>query len=252
MRFQEDFMTSSVSSKTCDASIDCRWLAFDAVGTLIYPDPPVAVAYHSFASRYGSRLSVNEVGDRFRNAFRRSETSVFPNGPQSGSPWLSSDEFEVARWRWIVEQVLPDVANIEECFVELWDHFARPSSWSLFDDVEMVLPALRNAGYRLAIASNFDSRLHNVCDGHAALKWIERCIVSSETGCRKPAPEFYSRLISQCDCLANQILMVGDDFAHDVAGPLAAGLQAILIDRKSNRSTDSIQSLEQLLNPRAV
>src|SRR4051812_23656349 len=88
---------------------DCRWLIFDAVGTLIQPNPSVAVAYQTIAAQHGSRYSVDEVGQRFRQAFRRSELDVFPNGPAAGSHWFSSDQIEIARWRWIVSEVVPDV-----------------------------------------------------------------------------------------------------------------------------------------------
>ena len=225
----------------------CRWLVFDAVGTLIHPTPSVAVAYHSIASRYGSQFTVSEVGDRFRQAFRRSEIDVFPNGPAAGSHWFSSNEIEIARWRWIVSEVVPDVNDIERCFGELWDHFARPASWACFDDVQVALHSLAKAGYRLAIASNFDSRLHSVCDGHGELEPIQRRFVSSETGFRKPSPDFYSAVISQCECRPNEILMVGDDPEHDVAGPVAMGMKAILIDRGTkNPVRNSIRSLSEL------
>ena len=240
-------MLSDFERRLLPSSIQC--LVFDAVGTLIQPNPSVPVAYHSIASRYGSRISVNEIGSRFRRAFRQSETDQFPNGPAAGSNYVSSDSIEKARWRWIVEQVVPDVNNIELCFAELWEHFARPSSWSVFEDVGSTLSALRKAGYRLIVASNFDSRLHSVCRGHDVLSVIERSFVSSEIGYRKPAREFYKSLIAHCDCPPNQILMVGDDPEHDVAGPIAANMHAMLIDRKStNCDSNSICSLDRLLS----
>lgn len=225
-----------------------KWLIFDAVGTLIQPTPPVAVAYQTIASRYGSQSTVTEVSDRFRQAFRQSEVDAFPDGPSRNTPWASSNEIEFARWRWIVGQVVPDVENHDQCFREMWDYFARPTAWSCFHDVRATLMCLRNAGYRLAIASNFDSRLHAVCDGMAELQPIEHRFVSSETGFRKPAPDFYSAIIRHCDCPANEILMVGDDAEHDVAGPLAVGMAAILLDRKSEKSSQtSIGSLSELI-----
>ncbi len=228
---------------------DCRWLVFDAVGTLIHPEPSVAIAYQSIAARHGSRFTVGEVGERFRRAFRQSETCVFPNGPTADSCWFSSDAIELARWRWIVKEVVPDVDDVEKCFIELWDHFASPSSWSCFDDVGMALSMLDKAGFRLAIASNFDSRLNSVCEVHPALKAIECRFISSEMGFRKPAPEFYSLLISHCGCPANEILMIGDDPQHDVAGPISAGMYAVLLDRRvTNASPSSINSLQQLVS----
>ena len=226
-----------------------QWLVFDAVGTLIQPNPSVPVAYHTIASRYGSQISVDEIGSRFRRAFRQSETDQFTDGPEAGSHYVSSDTIEKARWRWIVEQVGPDVNNIQQCFTELWDHFALPSSWSVFDDVGPTLSALRTAGYRLVIASNFDARLHSVCRGHDVLSSIEQSFVSSEMGYRKPAKEFYSSLIARCGGRPSQILMIGDDPEHDVAGPIAANMHAMLIDRKStNYDSNSIRSLDRLLS----
>jgi putative hydrolase of the HAD superfamily len=242
---------SDFDGRFSPSSIQC--LVFDAVGTLIQPNPPVPVAYHSIASRYGSQISVDEIGRRFRRAFRQSETDRFPNGPATGSNYVSSDSIEKARWRWIVEEVVPDVNNLQQCFAELWDHFARPASWTVFDDVGLTLTELSKAGYRLVIASNFDSRLHSVCRGHDVLSLIERSFVSSEMGYRKPAKEFYSTLISRCGCLPNEILMIGDDPEHDVAGPIAANMHAMLIDRKSsNFDSNSIRSLDRLLSSSAL
>ena len=245
-------MVMMLDSSDITKDFPWRWLIFDAVGTLIHPDPPVAVAYHSVATRHGSRLTVAEIGERFKRAFKRSETEPFTNGPSPGFPLLSSEAIEAARWRWIVGEVIPDVDSIEDCYRELWDHFARPTSWSCFDDVEETLSTLSMAGIRLAIASNFDSRLHEVWAGHAPLKSIEHRFVSSECGCRKPARDFYDLILSHCDCPPNQILMVGDDPEHDVAGPMAAGMQSLLIDRRPHSASGSIQSLLQLVKGTAI
>lgn len=232
-------------SRTAPTWQRCRWLIFDAVGTLIQPNPSVAVAYQTIASRHGSQLTVEEVGQRFRHAFRQSEQTSFST--TNGHHWDSNDQIELARWRWIVGEVVPDVRNHELCFDELWDHFARPTSWTCFDDVKPALAALGDAGYRLAIGSNFDSRLHRVCDAWPDLLPIERRFVSSETGYRKPAPQFYQALIAACDCAPDEILMIGDDPEHDVSGPTAAGIQARLIDRRTSSGTGTLKSLRELL-----
>ncbi len=240
-----------MSRTNSDANLDghlpkCRWLVFDAVGTLIDPHPTVAAAYHAVGSRFGTRYSIAEVDQRFRAAFRFSESEGFPGG-LVGAPWTTSDDIERARWRWIVQDVFPDVHDLENCFHELWEHFAQPASWRCFGDVEETLTQLSTLGYRLAIASNFDCRLHPVCDGLPALKPIELRIVSAGVGYRKPAPEFYRALVAACDCQPSEILMIGDDFAYDVAAARAAGLQALHLDRKSQVSEiGAISSLIQM------
>lgn len=205
-------------------------------------------AYHDVAVKHGSLLSVTEIGDRFGRAFDQSETDSFPGGPDAQTPWLTSDAIERARWRWIVSQVVPDVDDPDACFEELWQHFTKPTSWVCFDDVATALVTFQRQGYRLAIASNFDSRLHAICDQEPALQPIEKRFVSSETGFRKPSPGFYAAVIEQCGGQPNQILMVGDDPQHDVSAARSAGLHAVLIDRRvSAPKPGSIQTLEDLL-----
>lgn len=226
---------------------DCQWLAFDAVGTLINPDPSVAVAYHSVGSRFGSQLTVEEVGQRFRSAFRRSERDGFPGGPSPAESWKTSDSVEEARWRWIVGEVFSDIQEQESCFCELWDHFARPTSWSLFADVGESLSRLATAGYRLAIASNFDTRLHGVCDSLPSLGRIERRVVSATVGFRKPSAEFFAEVVRVCACEPHRILMIGDNHEYDVLAPRAAGLRSLHLDRSlSVSTTDKLTSLSDL------
>lgn len=226
----------------------CQWVVFDAVGTLIQPNPSVAAAYHSVASKHGTKLTVEEIGRRFRSAFRQSETDSFPGGPPQNMAWRTSDAIEAARWNWIVRQVVTDVHDLDACFRELWDHFAFPSSWHVFDDVGPTLQSLKDAGYGIAIASNFDSRLHSVCDGHAELQRIERRFVSSEVGFRKPSADFFEAVINRLECPSHQILMVGDEFEHDVRTPIAQGMRAVLIDRNQTAPQQgAIQTLAQLL-----
>ena len=100
-----------------------RAVFFDAVGTLIVPDPPAPEAYAAVGRRHGSRLAVATVADRFRAAFRREEESDRAAG------WRTDDRREGRRWRSIVAAVLDDVPDAEACFRELWDHFARPAAW---------------------------------------------------------------------------------------------------------------------------
>lgn len=232
----------------------CRWLVFDAVGTLIDPYPTVALAYHAVGTRFGARYSIAEVDQRFRAAFRFSESKGFPGGPVD-MPWETSDDIERSRWRWIVQDVFPDVQNIENCFRELWEHFAQPTSWRCFGDVQETLLQLSILGYRLAIASNFDGRLHPVCDGLPDLNPIQLRIVSAAVGYRKPAPEFYRALVAACDCPSSEILMIGDDFAYDVTAARAAGLQALHLDRRSQASyfgtISSLTQMAKLLNDSA-
>ena len=89
----------------------------------------------------------------------------------------------------------------------------------------------------MAIASNFDQRLHPICDGIAALGLFERRFISSELGFRKPSADFYREIVSGLNVASEQILMVGDGLENDVEGALSVGMHAVLIDRNIARES---------------
>ncbi|MCA9075441.1 MAG: HAD-IA family hydrolase [Planctomycetaceae bacterium] len=202
--------------------VSCRWVAFDAVGTLIRAEPSVAEVYHRMGQQHGSQLSLVEVDLRFRESFRLRMQSERDR---------TTEADESAFWRQVVADVLADVSDQKACFVELHEWFARPSAWRCFDDVTPMLAALGKRGVQIAIASNYDSRLHPVCDGLPELSDITTRIVSSEVGWRKPHASFYESLIDACGGDPSAIVMVGDDWENDVLGAKQAGLRAILVDR---------------------
>src|SRR5262249_34992258 len=134
-------------------------IVFDAVGTLIHPDPAAPAVYAAVGGRFGSRLTVPEIAARFRTAFRLDEERDRSAG------WRTSEEREFIRWRNIVSAVLDDVRDTEACFHELFDHFSRPTAWRFAPDAADTLRGLATQGYRLALASNYDGRLRRVAAG---------------------------------------------------------------------------------------
>jgi len=201
-----------------------RAVFFDAVGTLIHPDPPAAVVYAEVGRRFGSRLDLDTVARRFRTAFRRQEDL-------DGAQGLRTTEArERRRWQAIVTEVLDDVTDAAGCFQSLHDHFARPEAWRVEPETAEVLRQLSERGLELGLCSNFDSRLRRVTAGRPELVPLKHLAISSEIGWRKPAAAFFAHL-GECTGLSpGQILVVGDDRDNDHDGARAAGLEAILFD----------------------
>ncbi len=201
-----------------------RAVFFDAVGTLIRPDPPAPAVYAEAARRFGSRLDLSTVAARFRAAFRRQEELDHAGG-------LRTDEArEVARWRTVVAEVLDDVNDPEGCFAFLYAHFARPAAWRTEPEAAAVLAELAGRGYRLGIASNFDERLRRVAAGLPGLAAVEYLLISSEVGWRTPAPAFFHQMCAQSGLAPAEVLLVGDDPVNDYGGAHACGLHALLYD----------------------
>src|SRR5262245_26789598 len=102
-----------------------RAVVFDAVGTLIEPQLAAADGYASVGRRFGRRLPLEEVGQRFRVAFGQEESQDRLLG------WKTTPIREVERWQTIVGRVLDDVSDAMGCFRALFDHFGRPEAWKL-------------------------------------------------------------------------------------------------------------------------
>lgn len=219
-------------------------MLFDAVGTLIYPHPPVAAAYGAVARCHGSALSEAEISERFRAAFARQEAI---DANRNGSRTDENREFR--RWQAIVSETLCDVHDAAAAFEELWRHFALAENWRLFDDVAGVWKALKARGFRLAVASNFDGRLRSICRGLPPLDCCEDVYVSSELGVRKPAIEFFRGVEERLRLASEQILLVGDDWTNDYLAARNAGWRALFLDRRRSGepTAESIRSLHALL-----
>ena len=210
-----------------------RGIVFDAVGTLIKPEPSVADAYVAAASRQGVALDREEVKARFHQHFQSDHV-------HAADGVLSTNEVtERRRWRMIVAGVLPEVAEPDRAFDELWDHFGRPDSWRCYPDVVPVLESLEERGIVVCVGSNFDSRLRGVVRGLREFKGrLESLVISSEVGFRKPHPSFFRAACAQLGLAPESVLCVGDDPENDVRGAIRAGLSALLLDRVGSLAGD--------------
>ncbi|HVJ87451.1 MAG TPA: HAD-IA family hydrolase [Caulifigura sp.] len=209
---------------------------FDAVGTLIFGDPPPHMAYHRIGRRHGSSITPPEASRRFKAAMAAAPRDL-----------ETSPAREREFWQSVVAEVLPDAGDKDVCFQELWNHFANPSCWAVYADVEETFQALRDRNIQIAIASNFDERLHSVCDGHAELKDVTARFVSSELGWKKPARQFFQSIAARLELAPASIVMIGDDPVTDIEAARSAGLQAIHINRTAESGESALTSLTDLL-----
>ena len=226
-----------------------RVVLFDAVGTLMFPDPPVAEAYHRVGRELGSSRTLAEVKQSFREAYRRSESLfALPGDGQGLARQPTSDDRERDRWRQVVGEVLGDLPedSVETALQRLWDHFADPTHWRLYEDVTAAWQRLSERGCVLGIASNFDSRLVGICRGLAPLDSCRHLFISSQVGFPKPAPQFFRAVESQLGFRGEEILLIGDDRTNDVVGGRSCGWQVQHIVRDGPIPEGAFRSLTDL------
>ncbi len=203
-----------------------RAVVFDAVGTVMNPSPPVADVYKAALAQHCQiHQSGKEIGNVVRQALNQ----------RSEEPSLQTDEGAEREFWWqLIQGLCGEHPQFEACFDDLHAQFGEPSNWACFDDVADCIQSLRAHGQTIAIASNFDSRLHSVLNGLIPLADVDQRFVSSQIGFRKPAKEFFEAVCNQLSVQPDQVLFVGDDLRNDVIGASRAGCHSAWICRQPN------------------
>jgi putative hydrolase of the HAD superfamily len=210
-----------------------RALTFDAAGTLIEIAEPVGETYARIAGRHGIAVVPADVEARFRAAMSAAPPLAFAGISAVG---LRAREREW--WRAVVRAALGEPSNVpafDRCFDALFLHYARADAWRVFPEVFATLGGLRARGLALAVVSNFDSRLVPLLADLGVGRLVDRVFVSSSVGYAKPDPTIFRVVCSMLGIPARAVLHVGDSMTLDVEGARAAGIAAVLVERKARR-----------------
>jgi putative hydrolase of the HAD superfamily len=212
-----------------------RAITFDVGGTLITPWPSVGHVYAEVAGQNGhSGISPVVLNQQFAVA------------------WNALKGFQHTRQEWakLVDasfRGLLDPLPSRTFFSSLYDRFAEPDAWHVFQDVTPALAKLRNSRFRLGIISNWDDRLRPLLRALKLDLFFETIVVSGEVGFPKPSPHIYQRAAKDLGLDPAHIRHIGDSMEMDFQGASAAEFQALLIHRKrDHRAAKAIASLDEL------
>ena len=133
-------------------------------------------------------------------------------------------------WRELVFRVLGQ--ENEACFEELFEMFARADVWQIFPDVEDTCAKRGRAASTLASFPIGMSVCVCLLDELGLAKHFDSMTISCEVGVEKPNAEIFLAALRAAGVTASQAIHVGDCFEEDVRGAEAAGMKAILVDRR--------------------
>jgi putative hydrolase of the HAD superfamily len=203
-------------------------LLLDAMGTLIGLREPVGRTYARLAAAHGLSLDPQRIEQGFREAYGQAPPLAFPG--------LAGAELRQAELAWWSERIRCSLAaagapTLPEPLGEaLFNHYAEASAWQVYTDVASQLPRWWQRGLKLAVVSNFDSRLPGLLQQLGLARWLSAVVVSSSAGAAKPDAAPFRLALEQLQLEAGQVWHVGDS-AEDVAGAAAAGLACIRVRR---------------------
>ncbi len=115
-----------------------------------------------------------------------------------------------------------------------------------YPDAAPALRALRAAGVRLVIASNWDCALPDWLGPLGLLELVDGVVTSAEVGADKPDPAVFAAALELAGAEPAAALHVGDSLVNDVEGARAAGLRAVLIARAGAQAPPSVEAIRSL------
>ncbi|KAI0497456.1 hypothetical protein KFK09_020683 [Dendrobium nobile] len=192
-------------------------LLVDAVGTLLVPSQPMAQIYRQFGEKYGVLFSEDEILKRYRWAYEQPWGRSRLRYVDDGRPF----------WQFIVASSTG--CSDSQYFEELYQYYTTDKAWHLCDpDAEKVFEAVREAGVKVAVVSNFDTRLRPLLRALKCDQWFDAVAVSAEVAAEKPNPTIFIRACELLGVKPEDAVHVGDDRRNDIWGARDAGCDAWL------------------------
>ena len=220
-------------------------VSFDAGNTLLYSDPPPPVIYAEHMSRLGSPVEPERAAATFSRVWAGMQLELEPG----------TDRYHVVPggeqgwWREFVRRVVAELrhdAPVDELFRSLYTAFTDPRIWRVYPDVLPVLRELRSSGHRLAVVSNWDSRLPRLLQDLGLASWFDAIVVSAVEGVEKPAPDIFHRAARRLGVAPGEVTHIGDSPREDYHGALGAGLGAVLLDRRASFAANGFRRVGSL------
>jgi putative hydrolase of the HAD superfamily len=194
---------------------------FDVDFTICRPGPELRPeAYAERGREFGLKLDPNLFEPTRRAAL--AELKRRPELVHDDELWISFSE-EIIRGMGGEGE---GVRSLAETMVLAWE---RAEHFELYDDVLPVLAELRSHDLRLGLVSNTARDLPAFVSHHRLD--IDAAIGAREHGKTKPDPSIFSAVLGELGVEPVAAAMVGDSLEDDIAGALALGMSAYLVDR---------------------
>ena len=201
-----------------------RAVLLDAMGTLLTFGDPVPRLRAGLRDRLGA-----DVGEPAARAAIRAEIAHYRAHLHEGRDAASLAALRAACADAMRPALGPAVAAVPT--PALVDVLLGALRFTAYPDSIPALRALRTAGFRLVVVSNWDHSLHERLEELGLAPLLDGAVVSAELGAAKPDGAMFARGLAVAGVRAPDAWHVGDDVAADVEGALAAGVRPVLVVR---------------------
>jgi len=116
-----------------------------------------------------------------------------------------------------------------------------------YPESEVVMEELIGMDLPLYVVSNWDVALEAVLDELGWTCYISGIVASAKVGSEKPDGTIFEKDLQVSDVPRNRVVHVGNDPISDIRGAVAAGIDAILVDREGGiKAPEAVETLPDL------
>lgn len=208
-----------------------KLVCLDAAGTLFHLRGSLGAIYAEHAEAHGL-LTDDSLPERLERRFHQRFAEMPPPAYRTGDR-VHNDRVDRDWWRKLVEGVFEGLGamDFESFFDDVYALFADATAWKVYPEVPATLTALRQAGLKLVVVSNFDARLFPVCEGLGLRSAVDGVLIAAEAGAAKPDAAIFHAALRRFGTHPDRAVHVGDSWREDVLAAAAAGLHAVHLQR---------------------
>lgn len=198
----------------------------DADGTLFQLKAPLATTYSEILNTFGYRLDVEVFNLNLRQVWQ----DFTPEYLNQEEQHKTSPECERAVWFTFIEKIC-SACGVTELSTDakeaIYSYYAGSDSRSLCVELQKGLAQLADEGLLIFLATNNDSRIHQLVKELLPADFFDGVFTAGELGWKKPSPRFFKSIEDRIRLSANEILHVGNDITLDVQAAEEAGWRAL-------------------------
>jgi putative hydrolase of the HAD superfamily len=202
----------------------------DALGTLVELEPPWL--------KLAAELGVEP--DKRLTAAVRAEMAYYRDHAHEGTDEAALADLR-ARCADLLSRELGRAVGVETLMASI--------RFRAYPDAAPALASLRERGLTLVCVSNWDVSLAGVLERCGLGNALDGVVTSAGVGARKPDPAIFAAALELAGCEPAEALHIGDTPGEDIEGALAAGIPALLIDRRGGGQLASLAEIDQHLRP---
>jgi putative hydrolase of the HAD superfamily len=223
-----------------------RAISFDVGQTLLRPYPSFGEVVVRRCAQAGETFGTEAVGQVEVLA-----DAYFADLRRAGVTYSHSEDLSREVWLGLYRRFLAGQAiaahRVEELAEQIYATFLDHQTYRLYDDAIPTLQACRAiADLRVGVTSNWEPWLRDLLISTGLEPFLDFRIISGAVGFEKPHPRIFELAAEAAGVAPNEILHIGDSLTSDYHGALAAGFQAVLLDRDSHYHDDEARRITSL------